>query len=79
MAKKTTGEERGAALQRLKAALKSGGVGNFYVFFGEEAFLKEHPENNAVKDFIANQRYEQSLYHKYKEYYGYVFYIGQKR
>ena len=45
----------------------------------QEAFLKEHPENNAVKDFIANQRYEQSLYHKYKEYYGYVFYIGQKR
>ena len=45
----------------------------------QEAFLKEHPENNAVKDFIANQRHEQSLYHKYKEYYGYVFYIGQKR
>ena len=29
-------------MQRLKAALKTGDVGNFYVFFGEEAFLKEH-------------------------------------
>mgnify|MGYP002603435747 CR=1 FL=1 len=42
MARKTGGEERTAALQRLKAALKTGDVGNFYVFFGEEAFLKEH-------------------------------------
>ena len=42
MARKTGGEERAAALQRLKAALKTGDVGNFYVFFGEEAFLKEH-------------------------------------
>ena len=29
-------------------------------------------------DLIAGQRHEQSLYDKYKEYYGYVFYIGQK-
>mgnify|MGYP000099528224 CR=1 FL=1 len=42
MARKTGGEDRAAALQRLKAALKTGDVGNFYVFFGEEAFLKEH-------------------------------------
>ena len=42
MARKTGGEDRAAALQRLKAALKTGDVGNFYVFFGEEAVLKEH-------------------------------------
>ena len=42
MARKTGGEDLAAALQRLKAALKTGDVGNFYVFFGEEAFLKEH-------------------------------------
>ena len=42
MARKTGGEDRAAALQRLKAALKTGDVGNFYVFFGEEAFWKEH-------------------------------------
>ena len=33
----------------------------------------------AAADLIAGQRHEQSLYDKYKEYYGYVFYIGQKR
>ena len=41
MAKKQTAAERGAALQALKAALKSGGLSNFYVFYGEESFLKE--------------------------------------
>ena len=41
MAKKQTAADRGAALQRLKSALKTGEVSNFYVFYGEEAFLKE--------------------------------------
>lgn len=45
----------------------------------QEAFLKEHSENKAAIEFIANQRHEQNLYNRYKEYYGYVFYIGQKR
>lgn len=44
-----------------------------------ETFLKEHPEDKAAIEFIASERHEQSLYEKYKEYYGYVFYIGQKR
>ena len=41
--------------------------------------LKEYSGNAAAADLIAGQRYEESLYYKYKEYYGYVFYIGQKR
>ena len=41
MARKPAAAERGAALQALKAALKSGEFANLYVFFGEEAFLKE--------------------------------------
>ena len=45
----------------------------------QEAFLKEYSGNAAAADLIAGQRHEQSLYDKYKEYYGYVFYIGQKR
>lgn len=45
----------------------------------QEAFLKEYAGNEAAADFIAGQRHEESLYNKYKEYYGYVFYIGQKR
>ena len=45
----------------------------------QEAFLKEYAGNEAAADLIAGQRHEESLYNKYKEYYGYVFYIGQKR
>ncbi len=54
---------------------------HFYApqFPAQEAFLKEYPGNAAAADLIAGQRYEESLYYKYKEYYGYVFYIGQKR
>ncbi len=43
-----------------------------------EAFLKKHPGNKTAKEFIANQRYETQLYYRYKEFYGYVFYIGKK-
>ncbi len=41
----------------------------------QEAFLKEYAGNEAAADLIAGQRHEESLYNKYKEYYGYVFYI----
>jgi methyltransferase domain protein len=41
--------------------------------------LKEYAGNDAAADLITGQRYEESLYNKYKEYYGYVFYIGQKK
>ena len=44
----------------------------------QEAFLKKYAGNKAVKDFVALERYESGLYHKYKAYYGYVFYIGKK-
>lgn len=44
----------------------------------DEKFLKENQGNKAVEEFIANQRHEAQLYYKYKEYYGYVFYIGKK-
>lgn len=43
-----------------------------------EAFLKKYSGNKAVEEFIDAQRYEAELYYKYKEYYGYVFYIGKK-
>lgn len=44
----------------------------------QEEFLKKHAGNKAAEDFIANQRHETQLYYKYKEYYGYAFYIGKK-
>jgi len=44
----------------------------------QELFLNKHAGNKTAVDFIAYQRYEALLYAKYKEYYGYVFYIGKK-
>lgn len=41
-------------------------------------YLEEHQGNAAAEGFIANQRHEEQLYYKYKAYYGYTFYIGQK-
>jgi len=44
----------------------------------QKEFLEKHSGNEAAKGFIANQQHEEKLYYKYKEYYGYVFYIGKK-
>jgi SAM-dependent methyltransferase len=44
----------------------------------QEVFLKKHAGNKMAENFIAYQRHEQELYYKYKEFYGYVFYIGKK-
>jgi len=44
----------------------------------QEVFLKEHAGNKAAEGFIANQRHETDLYYKYKEFYGYAFFIGKK-
>lgn len=44
----------------------------------QEAFLKKHAGSKTVEEFISGQRHEIELYHKYKEFYGYVFYIGKK-
>lgn len=43
-----------------------------------KVFLKKYAGNKAAEELIANQRYEEELYAKYKAYYGYVFYIGKK-
>ena len=44
----------------------------------QEAFLKKHTGNTTVEELVDGQRREMKLYHKYKEFYGYVFYIGKK-
>ena len=44
----------------------------------QEEFLKKHAGDKAVADMIAFMRREADLYSKYKQYYGYVFYIGKK-
>ena len=44
----------------------------------QKVFLEKNAGNEAAVEFIANQRHETQLYYKYKDYYGYVFYIGKK-
>jgi len=54
---------------------------HFYAPQGDvqRAFLEKHAGNDAAKGFIENQRHEEGLYDKYKEYYGYTFFVGKKR
>ena len=41
-------------------------------------FLRKHAGNKMAENMIAFMRREAALYLKYKQYYGYVFYIGKK-
>jgi ubiquinone/menaquinone biosynthesis C-methylase UbiE len=43
-----------------------------------DEFLKKYNGNKIVEEFIEGNRNEERMYQKYKEYYGYVFYIGKK-
>lgn len=44
----------------------------------QEFFLEKYAGNKTAEELISSQRHEESLYHKYKAFYGYVFYIGKK-
>ena len=44
----------------------------------EKALLEKYGENETVKAYVEEEKYEVELYSKYKQYYGYVFYIGKK-
>jgi ubiquinone/menaquinone biosynthesis C-methylase UbiE len=44
----------------------------------QKVFLEKNADNKFAVELITNQRHESELYRKYKEYYGYVFYIGKK-
>lgn len=43
-----------------------------------KALLGKYAGDKKVEAFIANMKHEAELYSKYKQYYGYVFYIGKK-
>lgn len=43
-----------------------------------EKFLKKYAGNKAAEKLVAFECHEEELYDKYKEFYGYVFYIGKK-
>jgi ubiquinone/menaquinone biosynthesis C-methylase UbiE len=44
----------------------------------EKTLMEKYAGNKMVENFIENMKYEVELYSKYKQYYGYVFYIGKK-
>lgn len=43
-----------------------------------DVFLKYHNYSDVAKQFVDALLHERDLYKKYKKYYGYIFYIGQK-
>ncbi|MHC1776555.1 MAG: class I SAM-dependent methyltransferase [Lentimicrobium sp.] len=53
---------------------------NFYApqVATQEAFVNKYPDNKTAGELVANQQHEALLYSRYKEFYGYVFYIGKK-
>lgn len=53
---------------------------NFYTpqATAQEAFLKKHAGDITAEELVKNERREAQLYNSYKDYYGYVFYIGKK-
>ncbi|MDR0771099.1 MAG: class I SAM-dependent methyltransferase [Burkholderiales bacterium] len=44
----------------------------------EKALLEKYTGNKTVAAYIEDEKFEVALYSKYKQYYGYVFYIGKK-
>jgi SAM-dependent methyltransferase len=53
---------------------------HFYIpqVAAQEAFLKKYAGNKTAEEFVASERREAELYARFKDYYGYVFYIGKK-
>ena len=52
---------------------------NFYVpqKDAQKGFLERYPDNNTARELVANERREAELYSKYKEFYGYVFFVAK--
>jgi len=44
----------------------------------QDKFLEKYKGNKTAEEYIAWEQYEAELYYKYKDFYGYVFYIGKK-
>lgn len=55
-------------------------IDNFYALMPNviDEFLKRHNYSKVASEFIDMMRIEIDMYNRYKEYYGYAFYIGKK-
>ena len=53
---------------------------NFYdcQIQAQKDFLEKYKENKKAEELVENEKLEARLYSKYKDFYGYVFYIGKK-
>ena len=53
---------------------------NFYEPQNEaqKIFLEKYKSNKLAEEFISNEKREAELYEKYKEFFGYAFYVGRK-
>ncbi len=43
-----------------------------------QKFLEKHAGNKMAEELVSMQSYEEEIYRKYKQYYGYVFFIAKK-
>ena len=44
----------------------------------QKVFLQKYAGNKTAEELVENEKREAELYQKYKDYYGYVFYIGKR-
>ena len=44
----------------------------------DKDLLEKFPSDEALQAYVEGNKYEEDLYSKYKQHYGYVFYIGKK-
>lgn len=53
---------------------------HFYVpqTVAREKFLNKYHGNKIAEEFVASERHGEELYYKYKEFYGYTFFIAKK-
>jgi len=74
------GFERG--VNEWRALLKTGGyiavTDATWFTDARRQFLKNHAGVKAAEELMRFQQHEAELYAQYKQYYGYVFYIGKK-
>ena len=55
-------------------------IGNYFVpqKTRQKEILEKYAGDKTVEAFIADTKYQEDLYSKYKQHHGYVFYIGKK-
>ena len=55
-------------------------IDNFFALHerAREIFLDKYAGNKTAEEFVISEKYEEVLYHKYKQFYGYTFFIAKK-